>query len=189
MSSFTAVYDACVLYPAPLRDLLIQLATIGEFRAKWSDDIHDEWTRSVLRDNPKCTSEQLARTRRLMDEAILDCNVDDYQELIPALTLPDADDRHVLAVAIRSGADVIVTFNLKDFPASRIAKYGIDAQHPDEFIMHLMDLVPHLVCRAVKAQRQRLKNPPMSVEDLLDRFERQGLAETVAELRKFRDLL
>jgi hypothetical protein len=68
-SSFTAVYDACVLYPAPLRDFLIRLGLSGRFRARWSAQIHDEWKRNLLLNRPDLTAEQLNRTSALMDRA------------------------------------------------------------------------------------------------------------------------
>jgi len=94
----------------------MHLALTDLFRAKWTDAIHEEWIRNLLKDRPDLTREQLERTRRLMDAHTRDSIVTDYEDLIPALSLPDSDDRHVLAAAIRSGADVIVTFNLADFP-------------------------------------------------------------------------
>lgn len=105
MTNFTAVYDACVLYPAPLRDLLMRLAVTDLFRAKWTEAIHDEWTRSVLRDRPDLSADQLQRTRTLMNDNVRDCLVTGYEELIPALHLPDPDDRHV-EMAIKKGATV-----------------------------------------------------------------------------------
>ena len=189
MSQFTAILDACVLYPAPLRDLLMHLALTDLFRAKWTEAIHEEWIRSVLENRPDLTREQLERTRQLMNAHVRDCIVTDYQDLIPALTLPDADDRHVLAAAIRSSADVIVTFNLGDFPPETLKKWGIEAQHPDDFINHLLDLAPHIVCAAAKRQRESLKNPPASVDDFLAALERQRLAQTVVGLRRFADVI
>lgn len=109
MATFTALYDACVLYPAPLRDLLIRLAMTGLFRAKWTDDIHDEWIRNLLVDRPEIKPEYLKKTRDLMNKHVLDSLVTGYHELIPVLKLPDPDDRHVLAAAIRAKASVIVT--------------------------------------------------------------------------------
>ena len=91
------LYDACVLYPAPLRDLLMRLALTDLFQARWTDQIHDEWTRNVLANRPELTAESLARCRRLMDEHVPDCLVTGYESLIPTLSLPDPDDRHVLA--------------------------------------------------------------------------------------------
>lgn len=189
MSHFTAVYDACVLYPAPLRDLLMHLALSDLFRAKWTDDIHDEWMRNLLKDRPDLNAEHLERTRQLMNEHVRDCLVTNYEDLIPALTLPDPNDRHVLAAAIRSGADVIVTYNLADFPLAALAKYGIETQHPDEFVMHLLDLAPNVVCGAVMRQRENLKNPRKTVDELLEAFERQSLPQTVGVLRRFADLI
>jgi predicted nucleic acid-binding protein len=167
----------------------MHLALTDLFRAKWTDAIHEEWIHSVLENRPDLTHEQLERTRQLMDAHVRDCIVTDYKDLIPTLTLPDSDDRHVLAAAIRSSADVIVTFNLGDFPSESLKKWGIEAQHPDDFINHLLDLAPHIVCAAAKRQRESLQNPPVSVDDFLASLERQGLAQTVAELRRFADLI
>ena len=120
-----AVYDANVLYPAPLRDLLIRLAQVGLVQAKWTNAIHDEWIRSVLKNNPHLTPERLSRTRTLMDQAVRDCLVTGFEELIDSVTLPDPDDRHVLAAAIHANAEVIVTSNQKHFPDSELKKYDV----------------------------------------------------------------
>lgn len=189
MTHFTALFDACVLYPAPLRDLLMHLALTDLFRAKWTDRIHDEWIRNVLEQRPDLRREQLERTRQLMNAHVRDCLVSGYEDLIPALSLPDPDDRHVLAAAIRARADVIVTYNLHDFPNAALAPYGIDAQHPDEFVAHLLDLAPQSVCIAARRQRQSLRRPPATVEEFLATLERQGLPQTVAALRQFAGLL
>ena len=167
----------------------MHLALTDLFRAKWTDEIHEEWMRSVLANRPDLTREQLERTRRLMNAHVRDCLVTDYEELIPGLTLPDPDDRHVLAAAIRSGSDVIVTYNLDDFPQETLAKYGIDAQHPDEFITHLLHLAPNAVCAAAKRQRQNLKKPPMNVDAFLAVLEAQALAQTVNTLRRCAELI
>ena len=167
----------------------MQLAMTGLFRAKWTEEIHEEWIRNVLKNRTDLKREQLERTRDLMNEHVLDCVVDGYQELMSAITLPDEDDRHVLAAAIRCKADVIVTFNLKDFPASELKKYDVEAQHPDEFIHNLFDLDSAAVASAVKRQRISLKNPSVSVVHLLSTLENQGLAKTVDELRKYTDLI
>ena len=97
---FVVVYDACVLYPAPLRDFLVRLATTGLFAARWSDQIHAEWIRSVKAKRQDIDKIQLERTRDLMNQAVPDCLVTGHEQLIPALKLPDPDDRHVLAAAI-----------------------------------------------------------------------------------------
>lgn len=187
--TFIALYDACVLYPAPLRDLLMQLALTNLFRAKWSNQIHEEWIRSVLRERPDLKREQLERTRELMNAHVHDSLVEGFEDLIPALRLPDPDDRHVLAAAIKARADVIVTYNLHDFPSAVLQDYGIEAQHPDEFLTHLIDLSPGAVCHSVRLHRQRLRYPPKTIGEYLDTLERQSLPGTVAYLRQFADLL
>jgi predicted nucleic acid-binding protein len=183
MANFTAVYDACILYPAPLRDLLMWLALTDLFRARWTDEIHDEWIRNVLKNRSDLTLKQLTRTKNCMNTSIRDCLVDGYQTLIPALILPDLGDRHVLAAAIRCRADVIVTFNEKDFPKEHLSSYGIEAQHPDEFIRHLLDLNPRTIYQASEKHRLSLKKPPKTKEEYLKTLLKQGLPQTCLALR------
>lgn len=102
--AFTALYDACVLFPAPVRDLLLHLAVTDQFRARWTDAIHEEWIRAVLNSRPDLSRKRLERTRRSMDAHVRDALITDFEDLIPTLTLPDPDDRHVLAAAIRGRA-------------------------------------------------------------------------------------
>jgi predicted nucleic acid-binding protein len=182
---FTAFYDANVLYPAELRNLLMHLALIGLFRARWSADVHEEWISSLLKNRPSLTRDKLERTRMLMDKHAVDALVTGYEDLIPGLHLPDPDDRHVLAAAIRGHADVIVTMNLRDFPSDTIGSYGIEAQHPDEFVLHLLDLAPGAVVAAAQNHRHSLKNPPRTVAEYLETLERQGLTQTVSVLREY----
>ncbi|MNQ59554.1 MULTISPECIES: PIN domain-containing protein [unclassified Pseudomonas] len=188
-SSFTVVYDACVLYPAPLRDFLMWLALSGRFRARWTQQIHNEWKRNLLKNRPDLTVEQLDRTSTLMDQAVPDACVTRYENLIEGLSLPDADDRHVLAAALRCGAGVIVTFNQKDFPASTLGPLGVEAQHPDEFIDNLFDLDPAAVIAAAQRQRAHLKLPSMDVDSYLALLQRQGLVQSVKELTHYRAIL
>jgi predicted nucleic acid-binding protein len=188
MTHLTVIYDASVLYPAPLRDFLMRLALTDLFRARWTADIHAEWSRNVLKSRPDLTPEQLERTRALMDANVRDCVVEGYQSLIPSLQLPDPDDRHVLAAAIRAQASVIVTFNLKDFPAKQIEQYSIEAQHPDAFIEHLLEVNPAKVCVAAAEQRKSLRNPAKTQEEFLDILCKQGLPQTVAILFTYSSL-
>jgi len=188
-SPFTAVYDACVLYPAPLRDFLMWLALSGRFRARWTQQIHREWKRNLLKNRTDLTIEQLDRTSELMDRAIPDACVYDFEDLITGLSLPDTNDRHVLAAAIRCGAGVIVTFNLKDFPDTCLAPYGVEAQHPDEFVENLFHLDQAVVIAAAQRQRQQLKLSPIAVEPFLDLLQRQGLVESVRALSAYRAIL
>lgn len=176
------VFDASVLYPAPLRDLLIHLALSDLFRAKWTEEIHQEWIRNLLANRRDLTVEQLERTRDLMNRAVPDCLVEDYLPLLPHLTLPDPNDRHVLAAAIWARASVIVTYNRKDFPKSALRRYGVVALHPDDFIQGLLALDTPKVLEALRKQRQNLKHPPVTAEELLETLENQGLSRSVAML-------
>lgn len=161
----------------------MRLATQGLFQAKWSNSIHEEWIRNVLLDRPHITHAMLERTRQLMDEHVKDSLVQGYEGLAMQLTLPDPDDRHVLAAAIIGKAKVLVTFNLRDFPATALEPYGIDLQHPDTFIVRLMNMTG--VCLAAKKHRESLQNLPKSVQEYLDALERQGLTGTVTGLRGY----
>ena len=187
----TAIYDSCVLFPFALRDLLVQLAVAGLVRAKWTDEITAEWMGAVLEHRPDIPRERLERTRTLMDAVARerDCRVTGYEDLIPALGLPDPDDRHVPAAAIRARADVIVTSNLKHFPAAVLAPYGVEAQHPDAFLMRLLDADPVAVLESGRECRRRKRKPPQTVDDYLAALERQGLPQLVAGLRKSSDAL
>jgi len=181
MTRYAALLDANVLYPAPTRDLLMQLAVSDVYKAKWSADIHREWIDALLRNGTTRERAKLERTR--------DAVVTGYEALIPALTLPDPNDRHVLAAAITGRCDVIVTNNLKHFPDDALAPFGIETQHPDEFLCNHMSLVPGVFCSAVAKVRARLKNPPYSVEEYLSILTQLGLVATASELQQFADLI
>jgi predicted nucleic acid-binding protein len=189
MSNFIVLYDACVLYPAPLRDLLMNLAITDLYRAKWTNEIHDEWINSILANRNDLDRKFLERTRDRMNLSVRDCLVENYQYLIPVLGLPDPNDVHVLAAAIHSNSSVIVTYNLKDFPKKIISQHGIEAQHPDEFLMNLFDLSSETVCLSVKRHRASLKSPPKTIDEYLSTLERQSLDNFVQKLRNFTELL
>jgi predicted nucleic acid-binding protein len=183
VASFGAFYDANVLYPAELRNFLMRLAMTGLFRANWSAHVHEEWISKLLENRPDLNREKLQRTRALMDLYAPDALVTGYEDLIEGLKLPDPNDRHVLAAAIRARSAVIVTMNLKDFPAEKLASFGIEAQHPDEFVSHLLDLSTEAVVEAARLHRASLKNPPKSAEEYLEVLHRQELKRTVAALK------
>ncbi|MEG3437868.1 PIN domain-containing protein [Pannus brasiliensis CCIBt3594] len=183
MASSIVIYDASVLYPAPLRDFLMWLALTDLFKARWTNEIHGEWTRNVLKNRPDITPEQLARTRALMDANVRDCLVVGYEPLIPALELPDPDDRHVLAAAIHCGAEFIVTFNLKDFPSEILTPQGVEAIHPDDFILDLIESDAAAVVESARKQRATLKNPPLTAEKYVEIMIKQGLPRSMAILR------
>ena len=182
MASLTALLDANVLYPAGLRDLLLRLADRYLYVPLWSADIHAEWMSSLLADRTDIAPGVLDRTRAVMDEHFPNAIVTDYRTLATRLDLPDPDDRHVLAAAIKGGADVIVTGNLRDFPSSRLAPHAISAQHPDDFISDLFETDPEAVLAAVRGHRAALRNPPRSASDHLAALERLGLSRTASLL-------
>lgn len=167
MSYYTALLDANVLYPAPVRDIFLQLAQTDLFKAKWSQDIHREWIEALLRNEPHRERSRLESTRNLMDRAVRDCLVKGYQSLIPSLHLPDPEDRHVLAAAIVGHCDVIVTYNLKDFPKNTLLPFNIEAQHPDVFLSNHLHLAPGLFCAAIRKLRLRLTKPTFTTTEYL----------------------
>ena len=181
--NFTVIYDACVLFPNVLRDLLMELATRDLYRAKWTNEIHDEWIRNVHQ-RKGIPLDKLNRIKEKMNEHVRDSLVTDYHWIIPNLNLPDPGDRHVLAAAIKSKAEVIVTANLKDFPRSELERHDIEAQHQDTFISNLIDLDSLAVIEAVKTCHQRRRNPPCLLNEYLIRLQKQELPTTVSMLRE-----
>lgn len=157
--------------------------------AKWSAKIHEEWIENLLKDRKDLKREQLTRTKELMDAAVPDALVEGYEHLIPSIVLPDANDRHVVATAIHSKCDAIVTFNLKDFPAENLDKYNLDAIHPDDFISYQFNLDLAKVIISVKKIRGRLENPPIDVDRYLDILHAQQLPKTVDLLSEYKSVL
>ena len=184
-----AMYDANVLYPAQLRDLLMRLAVSGLVRAHWSNDIHDEWMRNVHANYEDVTWDALQRTKHLMDTALPGASVEGYETHIETLSLPDSDDRHVLAAAIHIGADYIVTFNLNDFPASQLDPYGVEAIAPDDFISLLMDRDMKGVIDTAAQHRQSLRKPPMDISAYLECLRNAGLERATRRIQEYRDQL
>ena len=182
MGQRRTVLDACVLFPAPLRDFLMHLALLDIFEARWTEEIHAEWIRNVLKIRSDLTIEQLTRTKDLMNSHVRDCLVSGYEKIIKTLTLPDENDRHVLAAAIHCKADVILTFNLRDFPESVLSSFGIKAISPDVFLGELFETETDNICMAFERQLKSLKNPPKTREELLQTLEINGLRETATKL-------
>ncbi|WP_121703299.1 PIN domain-containing protein [Streptomyces sp. E5N298] len=182
--AFIAVYDANVLYPSTLRDVLIRLAQAGLVQAKWTDQILDETFRNLKKNRPDLDPYKLDRTRELMAGAVRDVLVKGHEPLVDIVDLPDPDDRHVLAAAIRAKAQVIVTFNLPDFPASKLSAWDVQAIHPDAFIEAQVDLSPQLVYAALTQIADAWKTPPNAVvADVIASLEREGLVAAAAALR------
>ncbi len=189
MTGFTALLDANILYPAPMRDIFLQLAADDVIRAKWTEDIHREWMEALIRNEPHRDRTTLEHTRDRMDQATRDSLVTGYETLVPTLDLPDPDDRHVLAAAIVGRCDVIVTCNLRDFPEHAVSPYGLEVLHPDDFLTNHLDLTPGPFCNAVRKIRGRLVAPPLSLQDYLSILAALGLVTTVAELARYSERL
>lgn len=182
-AKLTVVLDACVLYPAPIRDILLSLAAEGLFIAKWSDIIQDEWLRNLLRKRADLKKEQLEQTVKAMNQAFPDANVENFEELIPSIKLKDKDDRHVVACALRCNADLIITFNINDFPKNELSKYDIEIQNPDELISNLIDINPKLACKAFNKMVKRLKNPKKTMDEVLATLKNCGLHKSIEKLK------
>ena len=182
--AYIVIHDACVLHDPALRDLLIRLDTKRQLnlRAQWSEDILDEMIRSILERGPDLDPARLARTRELMIESVPDCLVTGYEPLIESLILPDPKDRHVLAAAIKAQAKTIVTSNLKDFPAKALAPHEIEALHPDEFVLGMIDLNESVVVTTFSELVADLKKPTITVAEALDALRRRGVSRTADSL-------
>ncbi|GAA0677137.1 PIN domain-containing protein [Kitasatospora atroaurantiaca] len=180
--AFTVLYDSNVLYPNTVRDLLIRLAQHGIVQAKWTEQILDEME-AALRRNDVGDDEKRAELRRRMNGAVRDCIVNDYEPLIEGLKLPDPNDRHVLAAAIKAGAQVIVTDNSKDFPSERLAEWDIEQKTADDFVMDLIDLDDRVVYGCVMEIVSSRRRKPVTFDDVLGQLERSQLIGSVSMLR------
>ena len=180
----TVVFDACILYSAPLTDLLMNLGARDLFWGRWTENIHEEWTRNLGANRPDLDPAKLSRRRTLMNTHMPGSMVTGYESLIESLTLPDPGDRHVLAAAIHCRADVIVTKNLRDFPASVLGDYRVTAQHPDDFLSDLLRVKEEQFCASVRSTQARLGNPPVTWENYFLMLEAQELIHTVLRLRQ-----
>jgi len=184
MASFIVVYDANVLNPNTLRDLLIRIAQLPQLvQAKWTDKILDEALSALRKNFPDISAEKASILRERMNAAVRDCLVAGYEPLINVLDLPDPDDRHVLAAAIKVNAQLIVTRNLRHFPKSKLAPWGIRAKSPDDFVRDAIGIDAHAVWACVQQIVDSRTMRPVTVDDVLDELARDGLVGSVATLR------
>ncbi len=172
-----AVLDANVLYPATLRSLLVDLAILGAYEAHWTELIQQEWQRNLLVNRPSLKPENLRKVELLMNTALPGALITGHEPLMAGLSLPDPDDAHVVVAALQAGADTIVTANLRDFPKKILSGFRITPLSADQFLMALLAQNPAVVKEALMTQRDRYRNPPVTVEDLLDQLTRQGAAK------------
>ncbi len=186
---YTVVLDACVLYPAPVRDFLLSLAHQGLYHARWTSSINDEWIASLARDRPDLDVAKLRATALRMDQAIPDSLISGYERFIPNIELPDPDDRHVVAAALVGHADAIVTFNIKDFPGAVLAPLSLEAQHPDDFVVNQLHLNLTEALKAIRAWRARLQHPSQSAAQLLATLEKRGLPQSASMLSEYTELI
>jgi predicted nucleic acid-binding protein len=179
-----AVYDACVLYPFHLRNVLVQCAFDGLVEARWTDDIHAEWMRNLTANAPGTSIKRLEATRDLMKAVLPEADVVGYQALIPSLSLPDPDDRHVLAAAITGKASLIVTWNLMHFPTAALRSHDVAAISPDDFLVGLHSTYRNELIASVKRARLNLSKTLPSAEEFIDALKAQGLTAFSGILRR-----
>lgn len=165
--AFRAVLDACVLYPMSLRDTLLRLAELEYYEVYWSEKILDEMCRNLVEE--RITEEQAARLRAAMEAAFDGASVpaEAIEALEPSMK-NHPKDRHVLAAAKAIGAEVVVTSNIKDFPDEVCEPLGIEAMHPDDFLLIAYSIDQEAVVAVLQQQAADLQNPPWELDDLLN---------------------
>jgi predicted nucleic acid-binding protein len=182
--AFIVVYDANVLYPSTLRDLLIRIAQLPHLvQAKWTDKILDEALNAVRKNFPDISAEKASTLRERMNAAVRDCLVVGCEPLIEILDLPDPDDRHVLAAAIKVNAQLIVTWNRRDFPEGKLAPWGIRAKSPDDFVRDVIGIDAQAVWACVQQIVDSRTRRPVTIDDVLDQLATDGLVRSAATLR------
>ena len=172
---YSVLLDACVLVPNALCDTLLRLAERGFYRPLWSERILDETAWAVRTVHPELDPLQIRRRLDAMNATFEDALVEGWEQVSAGLDLPDDNDRHVLAAAVRGGAQVIVTFNVKDFPEDRLLPTGVGVEHPDEFLLDQLDLLPGVAYQVLTEQARDLRNPPSDLDGVLNRLERCGV--------------
>ena len=189
-SRYTALLDACVLFPLAVCDALMSVAATGIYAAKWTRRIDEEWTRNLeaYKGLPPGTFD-LRRDQMRLACPDWEVTAEAWQPLEAALDLPDPGDRHVLAAALAGHADCIVTSNLVDFPSTKLEPMGIDVLHPDAFLLAQLELDPFRVLPAFRDMRRRLRNPAMDAMAFTQALQRNGLVETADYLHQAADLI
>lgn len=164
---FIVVIDANVLFPMTLRDTVLRAAAEGFFQLRWSGEILDEMERNLVKSDIM-PAKNAASLRAQMEAFFPESIVTGYESLVPAMQ-NDPKDRHVAAAAVKAGAQVVATANLKDFSS---LPDGLEAQSPDDFLCNLFDLDPERFVELLEQQAADLKKPPVSFEELLTRLEK-----------------
>jgi predicted nucleic acid-binding protein len=187
---FTALVDACALAGALKRNLLLSLAEAEFFRLRWSSPILDETERAIADilagKGDAAAAAHAARARAFMEVAFEEAMVSDFEIFMGVCgDLPDPDDAHVVAAALKTQAKVIVTDNLKDFPVDLMAAVNLDVRSSDAFIADAVALDHGKAVAAIRRMRERLKKPAKTPDLLLRDMEAAGLTETADTLRPF----
>jgi len=177
-----AVLDANVLYPQFLRDVLLRLAAAELFTPRWTDRIQREWMRNVAKDRPDIPPGRLDRVRALMEEAFPGARVKGYRASERLFSGVDPKDRHVAAAALKGGATVIVTRNLRDFPSDALSPHGLSALDPDHFIHQFVGRDRSTVAMTLERHRAALSRPPYSPAEYRAAFVAAGLVRTAKRL-------
>jgi PIN domain len=172
MPRYTAVLDACVLVPIALAETLLRVAEKGMYRPLWSVRILAEAQEATEEIHPGI---DVSKRFASMREAFGDALVTGWEELEPGILLPDEDDRHVVAAAVRCGADAIITANRADFPATALGPLELEAVHPDDFLLDQLDLSPPTILQVIHEQAARTRNPPLTPRDLATLLGRAGV--------------
>jgi predicted nucleic acid-binding protein len=180
-----AIFDACILYPFHLRNIVVQAAVDRLVEARWTDAIHEEWIRNLAANAPAIPIGRLQVTRRLMDDALPTAMVTGYEKHIPEVTLPDPDDRHVVAAAIVAQASLLLTWNLRDFPERDLKGFSVRAMTPDEFFSGLFEKAPDLVIGSLANARRNLTTSRVGASDFIAILNGQNLVQLAKRVEKY----
>jgi len=184
---FTRVLDTNVIYPIDIRDLLFWFASYDLFTPKWSKHIFSEWENVMKRKG--ISDEEIKKRLNKAQLAFPDALVDNYESLVNTLELPDEKDRHVLAAAIKTNANIIVMNNMKDFPKKYLASFGLTAKTSDDFITDTIDLNTDVALEAFRALVLNRTNPNLDEFEILDRFRKNGLIDSAKARKEFNSLI
>jgi predicted nucleic acid-binding protein len=176
---FIVVVDANVLFPLTLRDTVLRAAAAGFYQLRWSKEILDEMERNLV-STGTMPADKAARLRATMEKFFPEAIVSGYEPLVAAIQ-NDAKDRQVVAAAVKAGAQVVTTANLRDFTPLPV---GIEAQSPDAFLCNLLDLDPQAFVEMLREQAADLQKPPVTFEELLDRLARP-VPDLIAAVREY----
>jgi predicted nucleic acid-binding protein len=185
MARYTVVLDACVLVPIALADTLLRIAERDLYRPLWSERILTEAMAAIVELHPSLSGDLVERRFAAMRETFEDAGVEDWEAVDVMVPLPDPDDLHVVAAALRGRADAIVTANLPDFPAKDLKSLDLEVIHPNDFLLDQLDLDPRTVIDVIREQAAHTRNPALEPVDVLARLARcgvHGFADEVGRL-------